>query len=344
MVLLTPSCFLFYHSDEDIEVHAFESMETSPAMEINKTSPEVQKVIAEMNSFRQSFMKRLNDGGNDIRKFWLRKSKKPVLAVLLVNKPDEGLVTYRGTNMEVSMPTGSLCAERNVIGTAFADDPGLRREQLIMVAVLSLPLDDIPARAPSPPPPDVNANFCTMIDDEKEMVFGPSTTAESSSPSALFSSLEEKLIRFQRPENIRRSMSVGSFASIIECEDDSHDSDDSWIKDEGVSYGKDAKAVHGESKLKDFDDQMKHQLKPIPPEIISEQPVEDSKSSNNSTSGSNTPLRKIRLYADDGNVISKDSSNNHSKSNKKNVAKLRRKPKRTVLVHSSEVSSPRERT
>jgi len=44
--------------------------------------------------------------------------------------------------MEVSMPTGSLCAERNVIGTALATDPSLRREDLRMVAVLSLPLPD----------------------------------------------------------------------------------------------------------------------------------------------------------------------------------------------------------
>ena len=45
-----------------------------------------------------------------------------VLAVLLVVKdpPVEGgegeRRLYCGTNMEVSMPTGSLCAERNAIG------------------------------------------------------------------------------------------------------------------------------------------------------------------------------------------------------------------------------------
>ena len=35
------------------------------------------------------------------------------------------------------MPTGSLCAERNVIGSALADDITLRRQDLKMIAVYS---------------------------------------------------------------------------------------------------------------------------------------------------------------------------------------------------------------
>jgi hypothetical protein len=42
--------------------------------------------------------------------------------------------------MEVSMPTGSLCSERNVIGTALAADHTLHRHQLRMIAVLSVTL------------------------------------------------------------------------------------------------------------------------------------------------------------------------------------------------------------
>lgn len=37
------------------------------------------------------------------------------------------------------MPTGSLCAERNVIGTALADNPSLKRQDLKMIAVLAVP-------------------------------------------------------------------------------------------------------------------------------------------------------------------------------------------------------------
>lgn len=61
---------------------------------------------------------------SEVGSFWLRKTQKPVLAVLLVRRlPDGEPRLFRGANMEVSMPTGSLCAERNVIGTAYSNDP-----------------------------------------------------------------------------------------------------------------------------------------------------------------------------------------------------------------------------
>jgi hypothetical protein len=41
--------------------------------------------------------------------------------------------------MEVSMPNGSLCAERNVIVTALAAKPSLCRQDLKMIAVLAVP-------------------------------------------------------------------------------------------------------------------------------------------------------------------------------------------------------------
>lgn len=137
----------FWHDtkivDDDIEMHSFEDMETIPAMEASAVvDEETKSVITEMNAFRNEFLELL-DGRNDVRQFWLRKTKKPVLAVLLVRSPNKPAVLYRGTNMEVSMPTGSLCAERNVIGTALASNPGLKREDLRMVAVLAVPLPDM---------------------------------------------------------------------------------------------------------------------------------------------------------------------------------------------------------
>lgn len=45
---------------------------------------------------------------------------------------------FRGINMEVSLPTGSLCSERNAIGTALSQNPRLLRKHIRMVAVLSL--------------------------------------------------------------------------------------------------------------------------------------------------------------------------------------------------------------
>ena len=208
--------------DDDIEIHSFESMETVPAMEVSRTNAKVQMVVNEMKKFRNFFIENLQNKDSDIFKFWLRKTKKPVLAVLLIDIPGEGLMLYRGTNMEVSMPTGSLCAERNVIGTALATHPNLRREDLLMVAVLAVPLPDdsnesTSGQVPSPPPG--RTTTCRFIDDEIKQ--------QSGEKESLFSQVEDKLYRYQRPENIRRSMSLGSFASIIEGQD--HDSDDSWV-------------------------------------------------------------------------------------------------------------------
>lgn len=100
----------------------------------------------------------MTDDNQDLTSFWLRKTKKPVLAVLMVKKPNPNYVEggleeefiirlYRGTNMEVSMPTGSLCAERNVIGSALAADLTLKRQDLKFIAVYSACLDPIDASA-----------------------------------------------------------------------------------------------------------------------------------------------------------------------------------------------------
>jgi len=136
----------FWHEaklvDDDIEIHAFEAMETIPAVDTSScTDGSIRMVVAEIQAFRDEMSRALSsDADNDIRRFWLRKSHKPVLAVLLVQSADmDKPVLYRGTNMEVSMPTGSLCAERNVIGSALADRPGLKREDLKLIAVLAVP-------------------------------------------------------------------------------------------------------------------------------------------------------------------------------------------------------------
>jgi cytidine deaminase len=53
-----------------------------------------------------------------------------LLALLVSVGLDPTFVSYVGTNMEVSMPTGSLCAERNAIGSALSDDLSLKRDEL----------------------------------------------------------------------------------------------------------------------------------------------------------------------------------------------------------------------
>uniref|UniRef100_A0A7S4AQE9 Uncharacterized protein n=1 Tax=Pseudo-nitzschia australis TaxID=44445 RepID=A0A7S4AQE9_9STRA len=138
----------FWHESKivnsDIEVHSFEEMETLPPVESNRLQDRslVKQVVEEMKTFRDKFTQILSntsEDSNDIRAFWLRKTHKPVIAILAVQPPNGKVKLYRGTNMEVSMPTGSLCAERNVIGTALADNPSLRRQDLKMIAVLAVP-------------------------------------------------------------------------------------------------------------------------------------------------------------------------------------------------------------
>lgn len=78
----------------------------------------MKKFIEEFNQLRRN----ITSESQDLTSFWLRKSKKPVLSVLMVQKSvNDKPKLYRGTNMEVSMPTGSLCAERNVIGSALGN-------------------------------------------------------------------------------------------------------------------------------------------------------------------------------------------------------------------------------
>jgi len=145
----------FWHESKvvnsDIDFLSFDDMETTPPIETsqflsqkyyNDESSEIlQQVVEEMRSFRNEMLSILesDSSDNDIRTFWLRKTQKPVLAVLAVRTAGGNIQLYRGTNMEVSMPTGSLCAERNVIGTALADNPTLHRFDLKYIAVLSIP-------------------------------------------------------------------------------------------------------------------------------------------------------------------------------------------------------------
>ncbi len=76
--------------------------------------------------------------------FFHRKGLKEVLCVVVVRDRDgvEGergaLLAVRGVNLEVSLPTGTLCAERNAIGTALCLLPALERRDICAVAVLSL--------------------------------------------------------------------------------------------------------------------------------------------------------------------------------------------------------------
>jgi cytidine deaminase len=100
------------------------------------------ELVQELLKHRADFEKvRDSPRYNELNKFWLRKSKQPVLSVLMIQRDDGPVRYFRGVNLEVSMPTGSLCAERNAIGSALAQDPSIVRNDFKMIAILALKLD-----------------------------------------------------------------------------------------------------------------------------------------------------------------------------------------------------------
>lgn len=66
--------------------------------------------------------------------FWQRKSKKVVIAVVVCRLQDGTFVACRGMNTEVSLPSGSLCAERAGIARAASD--WRAAQHIVCVAVL----------------------------------------------------------------------------------------------------------------------------------------------------------------------------------------------------------------
>jgi cytidine deaminase len=142
----------FWHSfpasssinDNDVELHKFHKLEMSPAIPIAELDPDSRALVAKMLQHKSNFeaVRDAADDTHELRRFWLRKSHKPVLSVLMVQKDDSDEPQfYFGVNSEVSLPTGTLCAERNAIGSALASDPTLMRSHIRSVCNLSLRLD-----------------------------------------------------------------------------------------------------------------------------------------------------------------------------------------------------------
>jgi len=79
-------------------------------------SPDLHEVDEPRRRALQELKRYIADWNSaDKDAFWHRKSGKPVLSVVICRSHDGNLVTYRGMNTEVSLPAGSLCAERAAI-------------------------------------------------------------------------------------------------------------------------------------------------------------------------------------------------------------------------------------
>lgn len=182
----------FWHEkrllSSDIRFYSFERVETTPPLVVEDLSNKMlRSAVEELCKYRDEFQQTMFDSSNELTSFWLRKSGRPVLSVLVVASNMSGYnsgpsspygspkqpssppyryyskyLFYRGINLEVSQPTGSLCSERNAIGSALAANPGLNRRDVKLVCVLALPLlstlkamansSDKPSNPPAAPP------------------------------------------------------------------------------------------------------------------------------------------------------------------------------------------------
>lgn len=220
------------------------------------------------------------------------------------------------------MPTGSLCAERNVIGTALATNPGLRREDIKMVAVLALPLPkeqkeesvfSTPVLVASPPPGYVDTTKEASVSDRKE-------------PETLLTEVEEKLAHYQRETRMRRSMSVGSFASIIEYDNSDHEN---FTQIHSTDQQKHTCGQQDNSGQPRF---LHATRKPLPNSSSnSDYVVIPPESSSMPPPETSVPVRKIKLLND-------DEQPDILKQRKSGI--LRKAKKRAVLVHSSADMNP----
>mmetsp|Transcript_124629 Transcript_124629/g.360543 ORF Transcript_124629/g.360543 Transcript_124629/m.360543 type:complete len:365 (+) Transcript_124629:134-1228(+) len=143
------------HSPHDLEAEHHEHMEFVKALRIERAKEEdpefwslkdvsgeadepkamaIKKAIEELKLYYDDW----NHAGHDV--FWHRKSHQVVLAVVVCRAEDGSLKSYRGMNTEVSLPAGSLCAERAAIARAASD---MRRAAEIEAVAVLDPKDKI---------------------------------------------------------------------------------------------------------------------------------------------------------------------------------------------------------
>lgn len=112
--------------ESDVEYHEFDKLEMTPPTLVSDTDNWVRMLVKEMIAHKEEF-ERVRDEDrdrvpNELDSFWLRKSKQPVLSVLMVKKKNKGVKFFRGINVEVSMPTGSLCVDTHTRERAWPPD------------------------------------------------------------------------------------------------------------------------------------------------------------------------------------------------------------------------------
>lgn len=148
--------------------------------------------------------------------WWRRKSGLEVLALLLVHD-GEKYHAFRGSNIEPSTPTGSLCAERLSIGRAVCDLPHIKRSDFRAIAVWCPGEldDDEDTRTPINPiaPCGVCGEWLKKIVEESEQFFIVTFTSTSLETMIVTYNHEETEITKYKGE--RKCMVCGRFPIIV---------------------------------------------------------------------------------------------------------------------------------
>ena len=86
------------------------------------------------------YSKEVGESEINEKTYWIRKSKKLIIAVLCINWNNK-LQFIRGINIEVSLPAGSLCAERNAISSCFTTYLNVKPDHLLCMSVAEFDLE-----------------------------------------------------------------------------------------------------------------------------------------------------------------------------------------------------------
>ena len=138
------------HKAKKVEVEEYDAIRQSPKLTLEEVKElahfdymgsYITLAIDEMKKWKDEFLKtRPNrptvETAEHDEHFFFRKGVQEVLAVLVVAPEGKKAYGIRGVNIEVSLPTGTLCAERNAVGSALVKYPDLKRQDIKAVAVL----------------------------------------------------------------------------------------------------------------------------------------------------------------------------------------------------------------
>ena len=98
----------------------------------------LKKTLDQLQEYSKQVIAKSNIDENT---YWIRKSKKLVLAMVAIKHQNEWHY-LPGNNIEVSIAAGTICAERNAIGACFTKYPNIKKKDIICMAVARFDLKE----------------------------------------------------------------------------------------------------------------------------------------------------------------------------------------------------------